>query len=781
MAEITIAPGQKSGIGRMPKPKLPGRPASSDAAQPTSGSHKPGLIDRVIAGTGRSVERRLFASMAAFTLIMGAMIATDDNRILGAAVAIAIIGLVVQYPPFASWILVAGTPFIVGVPRNLYLPLLRPNEVFLIIVCFALGVRWLFKSRNFTFKINKFEVVMLIFVFFGSIMPLVFTYGRLRPLLNDDIFYSITLWKFVAIYAIIKSTIRTPQQVRELLWVTLLASTVIGFMAVLDSRNTANFAFTLANYFPPGQNVINDGRGAATIGNPIGLGGYMAIHSFIAFAMLLKGERPVWLLGPIAFMGVFGTMGSGQTSGLIALVAGTAGFVLVTKSIKKVLTFGIPVMIVTSFLLYPIIEARVTGLSNDGTLTSWQRDGIENLPPQDQPFAIYVTNPGSSWDVRQYNLESFFLPQFKSLNDWLWGVSPQARVPEPDSGVNDAQYIWIESGHLWLFWIGGLPLFVAFMLFMFYGAKYMWDQSRSREGPVAIAAVGAFSAFCALFVVQTFDPHITLRGSADIFWPLIALASVGAPSIRWFPEGKSMFVSDGRGYGFSKLLLEDPAAIRRRDALQRLRPGIITRAIKRTFDIVVSGLGLLVLAVPLLLIMAAIRLTSKGPALFKQERVGLLEEPFTIYKLRTMAANNDDSEHREFVKQQLLDPNVTANTEDGAFKLQDSRVTGIGSVLRRFSLDELPQLMNVLKGDMSLIGPRPALPWEVELFAPEHRMRSLVKPGCTGLWQVSGRNKLTSLQMLDLDVDYAGEVSFPRDIGILVKTPLVLVRGDGAR
>lgn len=776
MAEITIAPGRKSILrrGNVPRPASSVRPSGAR-------EQKPGLIDRMIEGSGRSFERRMVIFMVAFTLIMGAMIATDDNRILGAAVGLSIIGLVIQYPPFAAWILVAGTPFIVGVPRNLYLPLLRPNEVFLIIVCFALGLRWLFHSRKFSFKINTFEMVMLMFVFAGSVLPVVFTYGRLRPLLNDDIFYSITLWKFAAIYAIVRITIKTPAQVRELLWVTLLASCAIGFMAVLDSRNTANFAFTLANYFPPGNNIINDGRGAATIGNPIGLGGYMAIHSLIAFAMLIRGEKPVWLLGPVAFMGVFGTIGSGQTSGLIALMAGTVGFVLVTKSIGKVLRYGIPMMLVVSVLLFPIIEARVTGLSNDGTLNSYQRNGIKTLPPQDQPFAIYVTNPGSSWDVRVYNLQTFFLPHFEGLDDWLLGVNPQARVPEPDTGVNDAAFIWIESGHLWLFWIGGLPLFTAFMIFMFYGVRYMWKAARSREGPVGVAAVASVGAFCALFVTQTFDPHITLRGSADIFWPLIALASVGAPSIRWFPEGKSMFVSDNRGYGYSRLILEDPSSIRRREALQRLRPGMITRAAKRTFDIVGSGIGLLVLGIPLLLIMAVIRLTSKGPAIFTQDRVGLLEQPFTIYKLRTMAANNDDSEHREFVKKQLLDPNATADTEDGAFKLQDSRVTGIGSVLRRFSLDELPQLMNVFKGDMSLIGPRPALPWEVELFAPEHRMRSLVKPGCTGLWQVSGRNKLTSLQMLDLDVDYAGQVSIPKDLGILFKTPLVLVRGDGAR
>lgn len=155
MAEITIAPGRKSIFGR-----------GASASSPTDEriASKPGFLQGLVEGTGRSFERRAVLFMAAFTLIMGAMIATDDNRILGVAVALGIIGLVIQYPPFAAWILVAGTPFVVGVPRNLYLPLLRPNEVFLIIVVFALGLRWLFRSRQLSFKINRFEMAMGVFV-----------------------------------------------------------------------------------------------------------------------------------------------------------------------------------------------------------------------------------------------------------------------------------------------------------------------------------------------------------------------------------------------------------------------------------------------------------------------------------------------------------------------------------------------------------------------------------------------------------------------------------------
>ena len=151
-----------------------------------------------------------------------------------------------------------------------------------------------------------------------------------------------------------------------------------------------------------------------------------------------------------------------------------------------------------------------------------------------------------------------------------------------------------------------------------------------------------------------------------------------------------------------------------------------------------------------------------------------------INKFRTMILNNDDSEHREFVQSLLSDPSA-GPVEDGTYKLIDNRVTRVGSLLRRFSLDELPQLWNVLRGEMSLVGPRPLLVWEWNLIGPVHRQRDQARPGCTGLWQVSGRNLVSSLQMLEFDLDYVRRWGFWRDVSILIRTPLILLRGDGAR
>lgn len=208
---------------------------------------------------------------------------------------------------------------------------------------------------------------------------------------------------------------------------------------------------------------------------------------------------------------------------------------------------------------------------------------------------------------------------------------------------------------------------------------------------------------------------------------------------------------------------------------------LLDRAAKRTVDIVLAGLLLLALSPLLLAIAAAIRLSSPGPALFRQDRVGHRLNPFVILKFRTMYQDNDDTVHRAYVRAMLTGEAAPADPERGIYKLtHDPRVTRIGSLLRRTSLDELPQLINVLRGHMSLVGPRPVLPWEAELFEPRHRVRFAAKPGMTGLWQVSGRSVLTMQQALDLDVSYVRRRSMALDLVTLLRTIRVVLSSRGA-
>jgi lipopolysaccharide/colanic/teichoic acid biosynthesis glycosyltransferase len=200
---------------------------------------------------------------------------------------------------------------------------------------------------------------------------------------------------------------------------------------------------------------------------------------------------------------------------------------------------------------------------------------------------------------------------------------------------------------------------------------------------------------------------------------------------------------------------------------------------RRTLDVVLCVTALTLLGLPMLLIALAVRVEDCGPALFRQQRVGLRGRSFTFLKFRTMTQGGDDSALRDLIARELRGEDTA---ENGSTKLSnDRRVTRIGAFLRRTSLDELPQLLNVLRGDMTLVGPRPCLEWEAEMFPSRFASRFSVPPGLTGLWQVSGRSELGTLEMLELDVRYVRSRSLGSDLGILLRTVPALLRGGGAR
>ena len=220
------------------------------------------------------------------------------------------------------------------------------------------------------------------------------------------------------------------------------------------------------------------------------------------------------------------------------------------------------------------------------------------------------------------------------------------------------------------------------------------------------------------------------------------------------------------------------------DVAERRRtaaPKLAQEAAKRTLDIS-SSLALIIILAPLLLLLWwLVRSTSAGPALFRQERVGRDIRPFTMLKLRTMYVDNDDLVHRTYVAHLLAADRPAAAGPDGLFKLeQDPRVTRLGVWLRRSSLDELPQLFNVLHGEMSLVGPRPVLPWEARMFEERYRRRFLVKPGITGLWQVNGRSRVKFDEMVRMDLRYARTWSPLLDLKIIMRTPGAVFEGKGA-
>jgi exopolysaccharide biosynthesis polyprenyl glycosylphosphotransferase len=214
-----------------------------------------------------------------------------------------------------------------------------------------------------------------------------------------------------------------------------------------------------------------------------------------------------------------------------------------------------------------------------------------------------------------------------------------------------------------------------------------------------------------------------------------------------------------------------------------LRSSTWYRTSKRLFDLVIASM-LILLLLPVFLICAVlVWRSSPGPVIFRQPRVGARGREFTFLKFRSMRVDADPALHRDYVRKFINGEAEQQTTSNGSmFKLvEDPRVTTIGRFLRRTSLDELPQLFNVVRGNMSLVGPRPPIPYELEHYRPEHYRRLAVKPGITGLWQVSGRSHTTFDEMVALDLEYIGRASFLTDLKLLVRTIPVVLTQHGAQ
>ena len=231
-------------------------------------------------------------------------------------------------------------------------------------------------------------------------------------------------------------------------------------------------------------------------------------------------------------------------------------------------------------------------------------------------------------------------------------------------------------------------------------------------------------------------------------------------------------------------------------AAQRVERKRFYFACKRLLDVLVAGSLLLVLLPIMALIALLIVLDTPGPAIFRQKRVGLQPRmvggrrtfevgTFTMFKFRTMYRGNDSEAHRRFVQAYIRnDEEDMAEQQGGDAKVQklvnDARVTRLGRFLRKTSLDELPQFLNVLRGEMTLVGPRPPIPYEVDMYESWHHRRLWALPGITGLWQVTGRSSVSFDEMVKMDLDYIEQQSLWLDLQILLKTPLAAVRGKGA-
>ena len=203
--------------------------------------------------------------------------------------------------------------------------------------------------------------------------------------------------------------------------------------------------------------------------------------------------------------------------------------------------------------------------------------------------------------------------------------------------------------------------------------------------------------------------------------------------------------------------------------------------VKRILDLVFTILILIPLFIVIAIIAVLIRIDSKGSIFFRQKRIGMNGVEFDLFKLRSMYVDSDDSVHRESIKQYMNGAALNDKESlDNLYKLvDDPRVTRIGQFIRKYSIDELPQFINVLRGEMTLVGPRPPLPYEVEEYGPHEWIRLFGKPGLTGTWQVYGRSRVPFQEMVDMDIEYLGHQSILLDLKLIALTLPVMLQGRG--
>lgn len=783
-------------------------------------------------------------------------------------------------------------PFLAGLPRGTVIPLMRPSEALQLSVTAAaivLGCGALAVGRRWQLRLRPVEWWMVAMATAASVLPVLWLLARGLPVGQEELLGAFPFVKYAMLYFFVRACITSATNLETLSRAVVLGACLLALVAITQALTIGPVIDFLGRFYVDGvEDLVDEGRGTTTIGSSIATGAFLSFSCGLALSWGLASGRRLWFAAT-AFLTI-GTLASGQAGSVIAL-----GVVVLTVAhlhgrTAQLFRWGIPAGLLAIVGLWPVVAARLSDI-DQGT----------GLP--------------SSWIIRWNNISELYLP---SLGDggWILGVSPDAILAPPDVW---RETIYLESGYLWLLWVGGIPLLVSAGGFLISAWRLLGRVPGVpglplSANPVAVAAKGAVAMMLLLSLI---DPHLSLRGGADLFFVLVALGlaaspmteespvstpllrrlvgtalvqsdrypavrvlmsevpaggdsadetglrltartdglDVGSCDVRLFQHhgklraattGPVVLTSDQTGDETSAILwrttllvadslrlhelriaLADsenqtamPPVLGRgqlkiasklaekleieRSALQhrvqraaqanrateqtssessvvsglpglRLDPGYRVPAWKRLLDLTLGSLVTVGTAPLWILCAVAVRRSSPGPALYRQLRVGTGGFPFQIFKFRTMYLNNDDSAHREQNRKEILE-NADAVKDDA-----DPRITPVGRVLRRTSLDELPQLINVLRSDMSLVGPRPSLLWETELFRPQTRRRLRSRPGITGLWQVNGRADLSMSEMLDLDLDYVDQMGPGLDLRCLAKTATSVIAGEGAR
>lgn len=458
----------------------------------------------------RSTASRIGPILGGITAVVGAMavgagIGRVGSEVLAGVLAIGLVVLIAFRPPVGALLLLGVTPLVVGIDRGVLLPVVRPNEALLLVALSGLLLRGLVhvtSGQPSRVRLHRVDKVLVLLAVTGSVLPLLWMYGRGRSITADDVLYAVALWKYLLLYAVVRVSIRTERQVRAALLVAMGGSVVVALVAVLQSLQVPPVTDLLGRWYAPldDQEVVSIGRGTSTLSSAIAVGDVMAF--LLAATIAWWRREPRWrpVMVALATVFVLGGLGSGQFSGAFALVIAVVVGAVLTRSLKRVALAAVPVLIAGMFLLAPVVQTRLEGFQSS-----------EGVP--------------QSWTVRLENLETYFWPEIGADWNWTFGVQTSARVPAPEPW---REWVFIESGYTWLLWNGGVPFLAAFVAFLVVAARAVVPIARSRKDAIGVAATASAAALAVLAVLMLFDPHLTMRGTADLSFALLALALTGA-------------------------------------------------------------------------------------------------------------------------------------------------------------------------------------------------------------------------------------------------------------
>ncbi len=421
-----------------------------------------------------------------------------------------LVAAVMLHPPLAAYLLIAVTPLVVGIDRGRmpgYLGYLRPNEALALVLGGALVGRALLASlagRRLRFRFDRIDATLITLALAASAIPMLWMTARGRPVTLEDILHALALWKYYGAFLLFRASVRTAAQVHVCLWLSMAAAALVAVAGILQVLQLFGAPQLLSVLHAPLDNpgVVERLRASSTIGSSLAVADVMTFNLAIALGLLARGSRHRVVLASVSGLFVFGVLAAGQFSGVIALVIGLGAVGLVMGRLGRTALYAVPSLATAAMVLQPVVQGRLSGFESRG-----------GVPP--------------SWLGRLDNLRTFFWPELFSDFNWILGVRTSSRVAAPERW---RVWVWIESGHTWLLWNGGIPLFIAFFVFVWTAIRTVGSSARERTDAIGVAAIASYGALWVMAILMLFDSHLTLRGSADLSFALLALATTAAPS-----------------------------------------------------------------------------------------------------------------------------------------------------------------------------------------------------------------------------------------------------------